>query len=123
MDPVRRKGTQLLQQALGASSEGVAEAIEHEIYESHESKVDDSYKESLRTHLFNLKQNDPLRQRVLSGDITPADFAQMSTDDMAGPELRMTEQHLRRQSITDSIFHDHIRPRHRNQDNLDEDKP
>ena len=42
---------------------------------------------------------------------------------MAKPELRIEEEHIRRRSITDSIFHDHIQPRHRSQDNLDEDRP
>ncbi|KAI9246475.1 transcription factor S-II, central domain-containing protein [Phascolomyces articulosus] len=122
MDPIRNKGTQLLQQVLG-TNEGVAEAIEQEIYETHQNKVDENYKESLRTHLFNLKENGLLRQRVISGDITPQTFAQMSTDDMAKPDLRLAEEHLRRRSITDCIFHDHIQPRHRNQDNPDEDRP
>ncbi|KAI8149815.1 transcription factor S-II, central domain-containing protein [Fennellomyces sp. T-0311] len=121
MDPVRRKGTELLQQTLGNSS--VAEAIENEIFQSQNAQVNKDYKESLRSHLFNLKQNDPLRQHVLSGSITPAQFAHMSADDMARPDLKFMEDQLRRRSIVDSIFHDHIQPRHRNQDNLDEDKP
>ena len=57
--------------------EGVAEAVEQQIYESHQNKVNEAYKESIRSHLFNLKENDILRQRVVSGVITPAQFAQM----------------------------------------------
>ncbi|KAG2220763.1 hypothetical protein INT45_012256, partial [Circinella minor] len=102
---------------------GVAETIEQQIYESHQNKVDEAYKESIRSHLFNLKENNILRQHVVSGVITPSQFAQMSVDDMAKPELRIEEEHIRRRSIIDSIFHDHIQPRHRNQDNPDEDRP
>ena len=50
-------------------------------------------------------------------------FDLQSADEMASPDLKMMEDQLRRKSIVDSIFHDHMKPRHRDLDNLDEDRP
>lgn len=41
---------------------------------------------------------------------------------MASPELRLETEQLRRRSIADSMEYDTIQPRHREQDNPDEDK-
>ncbi|KAL1927634.1 hypothetical protein VTP01DRAFT_3455 [Rhizomucor pusillus] len=131
MDTIRRKTTELLQEAL-ASGGGetnlndiyaLAELIENEIYKSHHQKVDADYKQSVRSHIFNLKDsNNTIRERVLSGEIEPSAFAVMTAKDMASPERRREDDRLRRNSIIDSMGFDDRHPRVRHPDNLDQDQ-
>ncbi|KAI9319621.1 transcription factor S-II, central domain-containing protein [Dichotomocladium elegans] len=101
----------------------LAGQIEDAIYKSHDQQTSNDYKASLRSHVFNLKDpKNPLRKRILSGSVTPTTFARMSADDMASPELRLETEQLRRRSIVDSMGIDSMKPRHRAQDNPDEEK-
>ena len=56
----------------------LAESIESAIYELNDAEINSGYKESIRSHILNLKdQQNPLRQRVLTGEIDPMEFASM----------------------------------------------
>lgn len=56
----------------------LAGSIEDELYKVNGEKVSQAYKESVRSHVFNLKDtSNPLRQKVLSGEIVPKEFAVM----------------------------------------------
>ncbi|ORY99159.1 transcription factor S-II, central domain-domain-containing protein [Syncephalastrum racemosum] len=102
----------------------LAESIEAAIYRHHNNQVDEGYKESIRSRVFNLKDSaNPLCQNVLSGEIDPDTFASFSADDMARPEFRRNQERLRRKSIIDSMGYEELQPRHRDLDNLDEDRP
>ncbi|KAJ8661335.1 hypothetical protein O0I10_003085 [Lichtheimia ornata] len=133
MDQIRRKSAELLEEALCDSPApahatadeacSMAKCIEKEIYAANHNQINNEYKESIRSHIYNLRDTkNPLRQHVLSGSISPAELAHMTTKDMASPELRLETEQLRRRSIADSMEYDTIQPRHREQDNPDEDK-
>lgn len=63
----------------------IAAAIEEAV---HSTKNDAEYKTRMRTIIFNLKdkKNPELRRRVVLGEITPEDFAVMSSEDMASDQ-------------------------------------
>lgn len=60
----------------------IAAAVEEVV---HRTKTDAEYKQRMRTIIFNLKdkKNPELRRRVVLGEISPEDFAVMSSEDMA----------------------------------------
>ena len=56
----------------------LAESIESAIYELNDAEINSGYKESIRSHILNLKdRQNPLSQRVLTGEIDPMEFASM----------------------------------------------
>ncbi|KAI8364642.1 transcription factor S-II, central domain-containing protein [Radiomyces spectabilis] len=123
---VRQKSSKLLQEALtggsdisGESIHKLAEDIEQFIFEEH-SDNDEHYKESIRSHVFNLKDDkNPLRERVLSGELDPREFAHMDTAAMATNERRRSDEQMRRSSIIDSMGIDDLQPRHRDLDSAE----
>ncbi|KAI8142963.1 transcription elongation factor S-II [Fennellomyces sp. T-0311] len=121
MEPIRRKSQDLLHKALleTPGQEGdlqpLAESIESAIYELQNGQVNDGYKESIRSHILNLKdKQNPLRQRVLNGEIDPAEFASMDAAEMATADRRKSNEELRRTSLQASMgYNVDNRPRHR----------
>ncbi|KAL2102295.1 hypothetical protein ACEWY4_001463 [Coilia grayii] len=95
--PVRKKCTQLLQQALTSDKApentdtlvALACSIEGGIHTVHSTNMP-KYKACVRSKVANLRNPKcfHLRQGLLSGTLTPRDFVQMSATDMAGEELR-----------------------------------
>lgn len=66
-------------------------AVEYAIYLYFWGPTDEpkpEYKEKLRMMLHNVKANTSLRDRLLSGSLSPSDFAKMSSNDMASKELQ-----------------------------------
>lgn len=63
----------------------IAAAIEEAV---HKKKTDAEYKTRMRTIMFNLKdkKNPQLRRRVVLEEISPEDFAVMSSEDMASDQ-------------------------------------
>lgn len=56
----------------------MAKQIEKEIYVANHNQVNNEYKESIRSHVYNLRDTkNPLRQHVLSGSISPTELAHM----------------------------------------------
>ncbi|XP_067848811.1 transcription elongation factor A N-terminal and central domain-containing protein [Heptranchias perlo] len=96
---VRSKCVELLFQALTGSETAdgtvvemwqiVAREVEQSIYTLH-MKNEKKYKACIRSKIANLKnpKNPHLRQKMLSGDVTPQMFAEMSVMDMASEELK-----------------------------------
>uniref|UniRef100_UPI00398F31CB transcription elongation factor A N-terminal and central domain-containing protein n=1 Tax=Pristiophorus japonicus TaxID=55135 RepID=UPI00398F31CB len=96
---VRSKCVELLFQALIGSEtadgtviemwQSVAKEVEQSIYTLH-VKNDKRYKACIRSKIANLKnpKNPHLRQKILSGEVTPQMFAEMSVMDMASEELK-----------------------------------
>ncbi|KAF7723477.1 hypothetical protein EC973_001988 [Apophysomyces ossiformis] len=124
MDPVRRKSVELLNKSLSSTDQPqdtLAKAIEEEIYRIRGQKVDDDYKALVRSHVFNLKDTkNPLRQKVISGQIDPGSFARMNTNEMATADRRAENEQLRRSSILDSMGIMDLKPRERD---LDDPEP
>lgn len=60
----------------------IAAAIEEAV---HSQKTDAEYKTRMRTIIFNLrdKKNPELRRRVVLGEVSPEEFAVMSSEEMA----------------------------------------
>ncbi|XP_063074074.1 transcription elongation factor A N-terminal and central domain-containing protein [Engraulis encrasicolus] len=97
--PVRKKCTQLLQQALTSDKAPentdtntlavLACSIEHNIHATHSTNMP-KYKACVRSKVANLRNPKclHLREGLLSGTLTPQNFVQMSAADMAGEELR-----------------------------------
>ncbi|XP_072370202.1 transcription elongation factor A N-terminal and central domain-containing protein isoform X2 [Scyliorhinus torazame] len=113
---VRAKCVELLFQALIGSEladdtvvemwKSIAKEIEQFIHTLH-LKNDKRYKACIRSKIANLKnpKNPHLRQKILSGEVTPQMFAEMSVMDMANEELKQ-----QRASYTTSGLQDHQLP-------------
>ncbi|XP_078088097.1 transcription elongation factor A N-terminal and central domain-containing protein isoform X2 [Mustelus asterias] len=113
---VRAKCMELLFQALIGSEttdetmvemwKSIAKEIEHFIYTLH-LKNDKRYRACIRSKIANLKnpKNPHLRQKILSGEVTPQMFAEMSVMDMASEELKQ-----QRALYTTSGLQDHQLP-------------
>ncbi|KAI9254475.1 transcription elongation factor S-II [Phascolomyces articulosus] len=127
MEPIRQKSQDLLHKALAENNKNstskveeddlqpLAESIETAIYELHDAQVNNSYKESIRSHILNLKdQQNPLSQRVLNGEVDPMEFASMDSAEMATADRRKSNEQLRRNSLQASMgYTTDNRPRHR----------
>ncbi|CAO3610867.1 unnamed protein product [Cunninghamella blakesleeana] len=118
-ETIRGKSTDLLKNALD-DNEQLAKEIEQAIYDAH-SKVDKDYKESIRSHVFNLKDtsNPYLKSKVMQGTIPPKEFAEMDADAMASLDRRQSNEILRRNSLLDSLNMQHATPRYRDLDDPD----
>ncbi|GCC38769.1 transcription elongation factor A N-terminal and central domain-containing protein isoform X2 [Chiloscyllium punctatum] len=113
---VRAKCIELLFQALVGSEtadarvvemwQSIANKVEQFIYTLHMNN-DKRYKACIRSRIANLKnpQNPHLRQKILSGEVTPQMFAEMSVMDMASDELKQL-----RASYTSSGVQEHQLP-------------
>ncbi|KAM8753280.1 transcription elongation factor A N-terminal and central domain-containing protein isoform 1-T1 [Rhynchonycteris naso] len=118
LDPavrVRMKCTELLSEALASSAthqpkaelwQNFAREIEEHIFTLY-SKNLKKYKTCIRSKVANLKnpQNSHLQQNLLSGTMSPREFAQMTVMEMASPELKRL-----RASYTESGIQEHCLP-------------
>ncbi|EGV64707.1 transcription elongation factor TFIIS [Yamadazyma tenuis] len=82
----------------------VAKSIEAEVFKDEYSKVADGYRNKLRTFVMNLrnKKNPELRDRILSGQITPGKFVKMSPNEMAPETLKKEIEKLHKQNLFDA---------------------
>lgn len=55
-------------------SDKLAEAVERETFKQHKNLVNNSYKRTIRNLVFMLKNQEPVRNKVKSGEITVTDF-------------------------------------------------
>nr|XP_020750577.1 transcription elongation factor A N-terminal and central domain-containing protein isoform X2 [Odocoileus virginianus texanus]XP_020750578.1 transcription elongation factor A N-terminal and central domain-containing protein isoform X2 [Odocoileus virginianus texanus]XP_020750579.1 transcription elongation factor A N-terminal and central domain-containing protein isoform X2 [Odocoileus virginianus texanus]XP_020750580.1 transcription elongation factor A N-terminal and central domain-containing len=113
--PVRARCTELLYEALTASSPGqprahvwhnLAQEIEAHIFALHPKNLQ-KYKTCIRSKVANLKNphNSHLQQNLLSGTTSPREFAEMTTMEMASQELKQL-----RASYTKSALREHYLP-------------
>ena len=70
------------------------------------------YSHCIRSRILNLKdKNNPLlRAGILSREISPSDFAHMTSEDMASPQRRQENIRLRRSSLTQTVGVNDLRP-------------
>ncbi|KAL8833116.1 MAG: hypothetical protein Q9170_004498 [Blastenia crenularia] len=69
------------------------------------------YPEKFRTINYNVKQNSALRNRLLTGDLSPNDFSKMSSHDMASKELQEKTAEMKRASDQQAILVEQQGPR------------
>lgn len=82
----------------------VAVKIESEVYAEEYSKVNDGYRNKLRTLTMNLrnKKNPDLRANLLTGSLKPEKFIKMSPNEMAPEALRQEMEKLHKQNLFDA---------------------
>lgn len=69
------------------------------------------YPEKFRTINHNVKQNPALRNRLLTGDLSPNDFSKMSSHDMASKELQEKTAEMKRAADQQAILVEQQGPR------------
>ncbi|KAL9603847.1 MAG: hypothetical protein Q9219_000956 [cf. Caloplaca sp. 3 TL-2023] len=69
------------------------------------------YPEKYRTINHNVKQNPALRNRLLTGDLSPNDFSKMSSHDMASKELQEKTAEMKRAADQQAILVEQQGPR------------
>ena len=82
----------------------IASEIESEVFKSEYLKVNDAYRNKLRSFTMNLrnKKNPELRERVLSKQITAAQFIKMTPNEMAPESLKKEIEKLHKQNLFDA---------------------
>ncbi|KAF6091643.1 transcription elongation factor A N-terminal and central domain containing [Phyllostomus discolor] len=112
---VRTKCTELLYEALTGSStdqpkaemwQNFAREIEEHVFTLYSTNLK-KYKTCIRSKVANLKnpQNSHLQQNLLSGTMSPREFAEMTAMEMASEELKQL-----RASYTESGIQEHCLP-------------
>ncbi|MXQ99708.1 hypothetical protein E5288_WYG020326 [Bos mutus] len=113
--PVRARCTELLYEALTASSPGqprahvwpnLTQEIEAHVFALHPKNLQ-KYKTCIRSKVANLKKphNSHLQQNLLSGTMSPREFAEMTAMEMASQELKQL-----RASYMKSALREHYLP-------------
>uniref|UniRef100_A0A4W2DUD8 TFIIS N-terminal domain-containing protein n=1 Tax=Bos indicus x Bos taurus TaxID=30522 RepID=A0A4W2DUD8_BOBOX len=113
--PVRARCTELLYKALTASSPGqsrahvwpnLAQEIEAHVFALHPKNLQ-KYKTCIRSKMANLKNpcNSHLQQNLLSGTMSPREFAKMTAMEIASQELKQL-----RASYMKSALQEHYLP-------------
>lgn len=118
---------------LGLELQGLSCEIEQAIYEANNNETHNDYRSlhlstpfplppivltnfsrshCIRSRILNLKdKNNPLlRSGILSRDISPLDFAYMSSEEMASPQRRQENIRMRRNSLTQTVGVNDLRP-------------
>uniref|UniRef100_A0A915AGL8 Transcription elongation factor n=1 Tax=Parascaris univalens TaxID=6257 RepID=A0A915AGL8_PARUN len=105
---MRNKCIQMLLNALQSKElpdgthdpEELAVKIEKKLFEVHRG-TGDKYRSAVRSRVFNLrdKKNAALRENVLTGVVTPAKFAVMTSEEMASDEMRSQREKFTKQAI------------------------
>ena len=80
----------------------IVRALEQSIFRLY-SNVGHTYKNKVRTIIWNLKENLELRTDLLTGVITPKKLATMSTEEMARSEVRKMREEAARQGLVERI--------------------
>lgn len=104
-----KSGAFLLPPTLSTAQAGTAVAlsVEFAMYKNLNNgvgEVNSTYKQQMRTILFNVKRNPALRDGVLSGSITADRLSTMSTKDMASKEQRQREDEIKREAEKQHII-------------------
>ncbi|KAK9385977.1 transcription factor S-II, central domain-containing protein [Lipomyces mesembrius] len=80
-------------------------AIEEEIYKANGANIGPKYKSSMRSHLVNLKnKKNDLRERILTGEVSPQKFAVMSTEEMSTRERIKEDELLKQRNLEAHIL-------------------
>ncbi|KAI3403858.2 tfs1 [Candida oxycetoniae] len=82
----------------------IAREIENAVYMAEYSKVNESYRNKLRTFIMQIrnKKNPELRERLLSKQITSERFIKMSPNEMAPEFLKKEIEKMHKQNLFDA---------------------
>lgn len=82
----------------------IAKQIEIEVFKKEYSTVNDNYRNKLRTFTMNLrnKKNPDLRDRLLTKQISPSTFINMTPNEMAPEALKKEIEKLHKQNLFDA---------------------
>lgn len=82
----------------------IATEIESEVFKAEYAAINDNYRNKLRTFTMNLrnKKNPELRARLLTGQISPANFIKMTPNEMAPESLKKEIEKLHKQNLFDA---------------------
>ncbi|KAI4197375.1 MAG: hypothetical protein LQ346_003028 [Caloplaca aetnensis] len=69
------------------------------------------YPEKFRTITYNVKQNSALRDRLLTGDLSPNDLSKMSSHDMASKEMQEKTAEMKRAADQQAVLVEQQGPR------------
>ncbi|KAK9475878.1 transcription factor S-II, central domain-containing protein [Lipomyces japonicus] len=79
--------------------------IEAELFTACNGLVSTEYKSAIRARFVSLKnKNNDLRDKILSGQVSPARFARMTSEEMATKERNVANQELKMQALQNSII-------------------
>ncbi|KAF3920891.1 hypothetical protein ABW21_db0207253 [Orbilia brochopaga] len=83
----------------------IVKDIEHHLYRNHGNRVNDQYRQKLRSIYLNLKdqKNPNLRRNVLSGRIEPQRLAMMSSEEMASAERKSEDQKIEEENMKEAM--------------------
>jgi transcription elongation factor S-II len=83
----------------------VAREVEAAAFATNDKTLGDGYKSKMSSLFQNLKSksNPTLRQRVLSGEISPKRFATMTLDEMKSDERKAEEERLKEENMNDAM--------------------
>ncbi|KAF7716057.1 Uncharacterized protein PECH_008701 [Penicillium ucsense] len=99
--------TSLKIQSVESIAHRLGSAIEDAMYRNFcgdAGEPSEPYKLQLRTILFNVKKNPSLRDRLLSGNLSPESLAQMKAEDMASEELQQKDAEIKREAERQHII-------------------
>ena len=82
--------------------QNIVTALEQSIF-GLSSSVAKTYKQKVRTIIWNLKENSELTSNLLTGVITPGELASMSTEEMARSEVRKMREEAAKQGLVERI--------------------
>lgn len=92
LDQARKEGTfALTGQSEKVYAEKLALGVEYALYLNFwgsGNKPSEQYSNKVRAIMFNTKSNPDLRQRLITGELSPNELSKMSSDDMASKELQ-----------------------------------
>ncbi|KAK9367365.1 transcription factor S-II, central domain-containing protein [Lipomyces kononenkoae] len=108
----RQKCQSAIESAFGESPasndvdvKALSAAVEEEIYKSNGANIGARYKASMRSRLINLKnKKNDLRERILSGEVSPQKFAIMSTEEMSTRERIKEDELLKQRNLEAHII-------------------
>lgn len=85
--------------------------IEHAMFSRYNSTP--AYGEQFRAIKFNIKKNQALVKRILTGSLRPEELAEMSSDDMASEELQKERERIKEEADKQAVLVQESGPRYR----------
>ncbi|KAL1603769.1 transcription elongation factor TFIIS [Paraconiothyrium brasiliense] len=82
-----------------------ARAVEDAVYDGAGSRVNDAYKQKIKSLFSNLKNKSSvhLRKRVQSGEISPKRFATMTHEEMKSDERKEADKKLEKENMNNAM--------------------
>ncbi|KAK9495046.1 hypothetical protein V1508DRAFT_410749 [Lipomyces doorenjongii] len=86
-----------------ASISGIGTAVEEALFDMNNGHIN---RPVLREKLLNLKHNPALARRLADGEISPAEFARMSNEDMASAQRREEIREIKKENLMQHVTAD-----------------